>query len=75
MRENQVDMWITVGREGYDEAMEAELGDAYMSDVGYFIFTDRGGDRIERAALELSDYLLVQNGAYDIIASFTGDHG
>ena len=71
MRENQVDMWITVGREGYDEPLAAELGGAYMGDIGYFIFTDRGGDRIERAALEISDYLLTQNGAYDIV---TGDY-
>ena len=33
--------------------------------------TDRGGDRIERAALSISDYLLTENGAYDII---TGDY-
>jgi len=71
MRENQVDMWITVGREGYDEPLAADFGGAYMGDIGYFIFTDRGGDRIERAALDISDYLLTQNGAYDII---TGDY-
>lgn len=68
MRENDIDMWITVGREGYDEPLATDLGDAYMGDIGYFVFTDRGGDRIERAALEISDYLLVENGAYDIVA-------
>ena len=68
MRENGVDMWITVGREGYIEPMSVDLaGDAYMGDIGYFIFTDRGGDRIERAALEIDGYLLTQNGAYDIV--------
>ena len=71
MRENQVDMWITVGREGYDEPLATDFGGAYMGDIGYFIFTDRGGDRIERAALEISDYLLTQNGGYDIV---TGDY-
>lgn len=71
MRENDIDMWITVGREGYDEPLATDLGDAYMGDIGYFIFTDRGGERIERAALEISDYLLVENGAYDIV---TGDY-
>jgi Xaa-Pro aminopeptidase len=70
MRENRIDMWITVGREGYEEPMAVDLGDAYMGDIGYYIFTDRGGDRIERAALAVSDYLLTENGAYDII---TGD--
>lgn len=69
MRENGIDMWITVGREGYIEPMSTDLaGDAYMGDIGYFVFTDRGGDRIERAALEVSGYLLTQNGAYDIVA-------
>ncbi len=69
MKENQVDMWITVGREGYEEPLARDLGDAYMGDIGYFVFTDRGGDRIERAALEISDYLLKENGAYDIVTS------
>ncbi len=71
MRENDIDMWITVGREGYNEPIAIDLGDAYMGDIGYFIFTDRGGDRIERAALAISDYLLTENGAYDIV---TGDY-
>ena len=71
MRENQIDMWITVGREGFEEPLAIDFGDAYMGDIGYFIFTDRGVDRIERAALSISDYLLTQNGAYDIV---TGDY-
>jgi Xaa-Pro aminopeptidase len=72
MRENGIDMWITVGREGYTEPMSLDLaGDAYLGDIGYLIFTDRGGERIERAALEVSDYLLTRNGAYDIV---TGDY-
>jgi Xaa-Pro aminopeptidase len=32
------------------------------------VFTDRGGDRIERAALGPSGYMLNESGAYDIIA-------
>jgi Xaa-Pro aminopeptidase len=68
MRENGIDMWLTVGREGYNEPMAVDLGDAYMGDIGFYIFTDRGGDRIERAALEIDDYLLNENGAYDIIS-------
>ncbi len=69
MRENQVDMWITVGREGFAEPLATDFGDAYMGDLGYYVFTDRDGDRIERAALGISDYLLTQNGAYDIVTS------
>lgn len=71
MRENGIDMWITVGREGYEEPLSVDFGDPYMGDIGYFIFTDRGGDRIERAALAISDYLVTQSGAYDIV---TGEY-
>jgi hypothetical protein len=49
MRKNRVDMWIHVMREGSSDPFGAEdLG----STSGVFVFTDRGGDRIERAILE-----------------------
>src|SRR5699024_2793522 len=41
----------------------------YTGDWGYYIFTDRGGDRIERAALGIGTYLVEENGAYDIYSS------
>jgi hypothetical protein len=78
MRKNHVDMWIHVMRIAIpDEFGAEELG----STSGVFVFTDRGGDRIERAVLERrwgatqSDwgtrdqtYKLVEEcGAYDII--------
>ena len=44
MRDNGVDMWINVGRDGQPRSLEYEFG---VFD-GYLIFTDRG-DRIERA--------------------------
>ncbi len=48
MRENQVDMWIHVMRESVSDPFGAEeLG----STSGVFVFSDRGGDRIERAVL------------------------
>jgi hypothetical protein len=48
MRENNVDMWIHVMREAIPDPFGAEeLG----STSGVFVFTDRGGDRIERAVL------------------------
>ncbi len=48
MRKNNVDMWIHVMRETIPDAFGAEdLG----STSGVFVFTDRGGDRIERAIL------------------------
>ncbi len=76
MRENNIDMWIQVMREGNPDPMRDELG----SDNGVFVFTDRG-DRIERAVIghrwKSSDQNLVRTpyldvvrecGAYDIIA-------
>lgn len=49
MRNNNVDMWIYVMREMIPDPFGAEeLG----STSGVFVFTDRGGDRIERAVLE-----------------------
>ena len=66
MRENGIDMWITVMKEGYRDPLYHDLGGGYVSETGYYIFTDRGGDRIERAALGISGYLLQQGGAYDI---------
>jgi len=68
MRENGVDMWITVNREGYEDPLTDDFGRGYTGDWGYYIFTDRGGDRIERAAFGIGTYLLEENGAYDIVA-------
>jgi Xaa-Pro aminopeptidase len=70
MRENGVEMWITVNREGFDDPLTEDFGKGYVLSYGYYIFTDRGGDRIERAALGVGTYLLEENGAYDIV---TGD--
>lgn len=69
MRENGVTMWITVNREGYDDPLTEDFGKGYVGSYGYYIFTDRGGDRIERAALGIGTYLLEENGAYDIVSS------
>jgi len=49
MRKNKVDMWVHVMRETIPDPFGAEdLG----STSGVFVFTDRGGNRIERAILE-----------------------
>jgi Xaa-Pro aminopeptidase len=42
-----------------------------VGSVGYYIFTDRGGDRIERAAIGVSGYLLEQCKVYDIVRGFS----
>jgi hypothetical protein len=67
MRENGVDMWITVNREGYEDPLTPDFGRGYVGDWGYYVFTDRGGERIERAALGIGTHLLEENGAYDLV--------
>jgi hypothetical protein len=79
MRKNNVDMWIHVMRETIPDPFGAEdLG----STSGVFVFTDRGGGRIERAVLgrrwgashagetwrvHWDTKLVEECGAYDII--------
>ena len=69
MRENNVDMWITVNREGFDDPLTEDFGKGYVGSYGYYVFTDRGGERIERAILGVGTALVEDNGAYDIIGS------
>lgn len=68
MRENRVDMWIvTLQEQAYDPLYE-DLGRGYPSSLlGYYVFSDRGGDRIERAALGITGYMLEECGVYDIV--------
>ena len=76
MRDNGIDMWIVAVKENHYDPLWNDLGRGYVSGIGYYVFTDRGGDRIERAALGPSGYLLNESGAYDIIARATlADHG
>lgn len=49
MRENGIDMWITVMKEGLHDPLYEDLGRGYVGSVGYYIFTDRGEERVERA--------------------------
>jgi len=69
MRENGVDMWITANREGFDDPLTEDFGKGYVGSYGYYIFTDRGDGRIERAILGVGTALVEDNGAYDIIGS------
>lgn len=67
MRENDIQMWITVQKEGHDDPLYEDLGRGYTGSIGYYIFTDRGDDRIERAAFGISGRMLSGCPAYDII--------
>jgi Xaa-Pro aminopeptidase len=68
MRNSGIDMWIVAVKENHADPLWEDLGRGYVSGVGYYVFADRGRDRIERAALGPSGYLLEQSGAYDIFA-------
>ncbi|MEN9508170.1 MAG: hypothetical protein RLZZ621_733, partial [Gemmatimonadota bacterium] len=70
MRDNGVDMWIVMQKENQFDPMYEDLGRGYVGSVGYYIFTDRGGDRIERAAIGVNGYLLEQCKVYDIVRGF-----
>lgn len=68
MRENQIDMWIVMIKEGNYGPLYQDLGRGYPAGgTGYYIFTDRGSEDIERAALGITGYMLEGSGAYDII--------
>ena len=67
MRENQIDMWITVVKEGLRDPLYIDLGEGITGSIGYYIFTDRGSDRIERALLGMSGYHLEACAVYDIV--------
>ena len=77
MRARNVDMWLHVMREAVPDPFGIdELGSA----SGVFVFSDRGGDRIERAVLgrrwgaahrgwgERNYRLIEDSGAFDIVA-------
>ncbi len=65
MRENRIDMWITMMREGNYGPLYHDLGGGYVSDFGFYIFFDPGEGRIERLALGIGGYELQRCGAYD----------
>ncbi|MGF7147629.1 Xaa-Pro aminopeptidase [Sphingomonas zeicaulis] len=66
MRENGIDMWLVASREGHADPNAAMLGGGYVGDIGYYVFTDRGGGRIERAALGIGGAAFDQCPLYDI---------
>ena len=71
MRENEIDMWITTVREGDYGPLYDDLGRGYPGSLGFYVFTDRGGDRIERTAMGVGGYLLEECDAYDIVTGST----
>lgn len=66
MRENGFDMWIVMIREANYGTLHVDLGEGYAGTDGFYVFTDRGGERIERAALGISGHRIERSGAYDL---------
>ncbi|MDQ3171523.1 MAG: M24 family metallopeptidase [Acidobacteriota bacterium] len=66
MRAHGIDMWIVAVKENHREPLWEDLGRGYVSGIGYYVFTDRGGPRIERAALGPDGYMVEESGAYDL---------
>jgi len=68
MRENHIDMWIIAVREGAVDQNTAMFPPAYTGGYGYYVFTDRGGGRIERIAIKSLGEELEHCGAFDKVA-------
>lgn len=66
MRENGIDMWIVASREGHDDPNAALIGAGYVGDIGYYVFTDPGEGRIERAAMGVGGAAFDQCPLYDV---------
>src|SRR5262245_14059717 len=58
MRDTGIDMWIVMQKEGHYDPLYEDLGRGYPGRVAFYVFTDRGTGRIERAALGIEGYLL-----------------
>lgn len=69
MRESKIDMWIIMSREGNFDPLYSDMGEGYVGHTGYYIFTDIGKPRIERAVLGIDGYLLEESKAYDYFGS------
>ena len=66
MRNNNIDMWIVIDKGRGTEPLFRDFGFATSNGNGIFIFTDRGGKRIERAILGGEPEMLVESKTYDI---------
>ena len=69
MRENQIDMWIVMQKEGHNDPLYEDLGRGYTGSIGYYIFTDRGDNRIERIASGVGGRMLEACLTYDMVGS------
>jgi Xaa-Pro aminopeptidase len=69
MRDNGIDMWIVVMREGLLDPLWEALGRGYVGDWAYWVFADHpssgAGARVERAVFGVEGYKPERCGVYD----------
>lgn len=65
MRDNGIEMWLVMMKEGHYDPLYDDLGRGYPGRVGFYVFSDRGGERIERVALGVEGPLLEGCPVYD----------
>ena len=78
MRANNVDMWIVIGRGRGTEPLTLDFAASTVNGQGFFVFSARGGERVERIQLggetELAEPFRSRFvSAQKLIASFHGD--
>lgn len=66
MRNNNIDMWIIIDKGRGTEPLFRDFGEATSNGNGIIVFTDRGGDRIERAVFGGEPDMVQACGVYDI---------
>ena len=69
MRDNGIDMWIVMIKEGLQDPLYEDLGRGFTGSKGYYIFTDRGGERIERTVFGIYGPMLEDCKVYDRLTS------
>jgi Xaa-Pro aminopeptidase len=69
MRDNGIDMWIVMIKEGLQDPLYEDLGRGFTGSKGFYIFTDRGGDRVERTVFGIYGPMLEHCEVYDRVAS------
>ena len=65
MRRNDIDMWIVIDRGRGTQPMTRDFAVATVNGQGFFVFSDRGGKRVERIQLGGEIDLAEECGAYD----------
>jgi Xaa-Pro aminopeptidase len=65
MRDNGIDMWIVMIKEGLQDPLYEDLGRGFTGSQGFYVFTDRGEGRVERTVLGIHGPMLEGCGVYD----------